>query len=365
MLVENIAVTLFDKIGPCACSHLLELCGSAHEMLSLNVDELIGRGVGAQTAASIVFHRDMMLHQAAHIALHCERAGVRVEVKGRDGYPRLLAECADAPHVLYVRGDLDLNAGRWMSVVGTRKATPMGVDACRHFVRDLAMAYPEAVVVSGLAFGIDKAAHLAAMDYRIPTVAVMAGWVDEIVPPSHFWIARKIVESGGAVVSDMPVGTIIKPANFLSRNRIIAGLSCATMVVESSARGGSLVTADIASSYDREVFAIPGRSEDLNFAGTNALIRSSKALLYQDISDVAVALKWERSCKERARSPCSLPGYLLDVFNQIPDTEPTTIEQVAQNMDMSLPMVSSALIQLEMYGHIKSLQGRLYQKMKY
>lgn len=192
----------------------------------------------------------------------------------------------------------------------------------------------------------------------------MAGWVDDIVPRSHYELARKIINQNGAIISDMPSGTVIQGSNFLSRNRIIAGISSATIVVESAAKGGSLVTADIAISYDRELFAIPGRIDDTEHQGTNVLIKSNKAILYQDISDIAQALAWVRATFT-PQNPSSLPEYLRQTFESISDTEPFTLDEICSQIGISISEASSRVIQLEIRGFIKSIQGRMYQKAKY
>lgn len=365
--IYDIALTLTPKVGHKTARQLIEIFGSAEAVFAASADDMRREGISDSLACSLVDSGQFA--RAEHIIEICASRAIRILAKDTPNYPQLLSECPDAPHILYVRGDLDFNHGKWVSIVGTRKATVSGVNYTSNIVRSLADSYDDLVVVSGLAFGIDKAAHMASIENRRPTVAVMAGWVEDIVPPSHYYIASKILASGGAVVSDMPPGSIIRGGNFLSRNRIIAGLSHATIVAESGSKGGSLVTADIALSYNRAVFAVPGRSDDENFSGTNALIKSSRAILYQDSSDVAAELGWVRNrgakIAEKPRLVEALSGSILNVYNAMPDTEPTTLEEIAARCDIALHTASSLLMTLEMRGHIKSLQGRLFQKAKY
>lgn len=365
--IYDIALTLTPKVGHKTARQLIEIFGSSEAVFKASVEDMRREELSDSLIGSLV--DSPQFARAEHIVEICASRNVRILAKGRPNYPQLLAECPDAPHVLYVRGDLNFNQGKWVSIVGTRKATVSGVNYTSNIVRSLAESYEDLVVVSGLAFGIDKAAHIASIENHRPTVAVMAGWVEDIVPPSHYYIGNKILASGGAIVSDMPPGSVIRGGNFLSRNRIIAGLSHATIVAESGSKGGSLVTADIATSYNRSVFAVPGRSEDENFAGTNSLIKSSRAILYQDSSDVATELGWVRNLgakmAEKPRLTEALSGAMLTVYNSMPDTEPTTLEEVAARCDIALHTASSLLLTLEMRGHIKSLQGRLFQKAKY
>ena len=363
-MIHDIALTLVEGVGSRTAAMLVDRFGSAEAVLAAGSRGLAQAGVPRNITES--FDQAALISSARSIEEQCARSGICILLRGGGGYPPLLDQCPDAPHILYVRGGLDLQRGKWISVVGTRKATPEGVQATERLVGDFAAAYDDGVVVSGLAFGIDKTAHTAALASGVPTVAVMAGWVDDIVPRAHFYIARRILQQGGAVISDMPPGTIIGKGNFLSRNRIIAGISHATIVAESAAKGGSLITADIASSYDREVLAIPGRPDDTNFAGTNNLIKSSKALMYQDISDLAQAMGWQRNAASRpAPNPSGLTGRLSETFKVMPDTGPVTLDEVMSRLAISAAEASSAMIQLEVRGFIKSLPGKLYQKAKY
>ncbi|MEG1414029.1 MAG: DNA-processing protein DprA [Mucinivorans sp.] len=366
-IIHDIALTLMPGIGPKHTIELLSIFGSSEAILSASVDSLRAAGIAQSIVSSIAAGADFA--RAQYIEQICSHKGIRILVRGTTDYPQLLAECPDAPHILYVHGALDFNQGHWLAIVGTRKATVAGANYVNEIVHSIASAFSDVVIVSGLAFGIDKAAHLAAIENNLPTVAVMAGWVEDIVPPSHHYIARRILSASGAIVSDMPPGTVIKGGNFLSRNRIIAGLSHATIVAESGVKGGSLVTADIANSYNRPVFAVPGRSEDENFAGTNALIKNSKAILYQDPSDIACEMSWPRlNVALASKNPAivgSLTGLMLTLFTAMPDTEPVTLEEMAAKCNIELHTTSSILMALEMRGFIKSLQGRLYQKAKY
>lgn len=364
MLVHDIALTLLPRIGPTTASILVGIFGSAESALRTTYADLVAAGVAPAIAR--ILRECSAWERAEQIVEICNRDGIRILVKGSVDYPALLAECIDAPHILYVNGAVDFNVGKWISVVGTRKATAQGVMATEHLVAHIAASWSDSVIVSGLAFGIDKTAHIAAIDNGLRTVAVMAGWVEDIVPPSHFYVARRILSSGGAIVSDMPPATTIKGPNFISRNRIIAGLANATVVAESGLKGGSLITADIAVSYDRALFAIPGRSSDSSFAGTNALIKSNKAIMYQDLGDMAAEMGWPRAdIKATIDRAENLPEFLMNVFQTMETNEPYTLDIIAQMADLTLPQASSALIALELRGVIKTMQGGLYQKTRY
>lgn len=363
-MIYDIALTLIDKIGPRTASTLLEAFSSAQAIFEADRQLLEEIQVGGSIIKSLLQNRDAALSNAAAIIEQCSRIGVVILAKSSAEYPKLLAQCPDAPNVIYVRGYVDFNMGKFISIVGTRAATQQGIAQTQTMVQDIALSYPDAVIVSGLAFGIDKAAHVAAIENRLKTVAVMAGWVDDIVPRAHYAVARKIINQNGAIISDMPPGTVIQGSNFLSRNRIIAGLSSATIVVESAAKGGSLVTADIALSYDRELFALPGRIDDIERQGTNMLIKSSKATLYQDISDIAQTMNWVRATFHK-QYPSNLPQYLRQTYEAIPDTEPFTLDALCSATGITISDASSRVMQLEILGFVKTIQGRMFQKAKF
>ena len=358
----SIALSLVPRVGSRNMRRLVAAFGSAEQVMRAGVERLTAAGASLRMAQEIA--GGATLERAMGIVELCERTGVRVLTEGMADFPRAFAECPDAPCVLYVRGGVDFNSGKWLSVVGTRNATPNGMAAAGRVVRDVALLYPDAVIVSGLAFGIDKAAHSAALQNRIKTVAVMAGWVDDIVPRSHYYLARQLLDAGGAIVSDMPPGTVIDRGNFLSRNRLVAGLSEATIVVESAAKGGSLVTADIAASYDKELFALPGPIGEPMCEGTNMLIRSNKAILYQSVEDVALALGWKRTAPEAPGDRMAqLSPRLQQAYADFPDGARLDVERLAELWSVPLWEASSIVGQLRARGLLAVDPYRCYYKV--
>ena len=205
-------------------------------------------------------------------------------------YPIRLKQCEDAPLNLFYKGNIDWENDKFISIVGTRKATNFGKSFTDKLVKDLAVYNP--VIVSGLAHGIDGAAHKAALKYGLKTIAVFAHGLDRVYPAAHANLAQTIT-TNGCLLSDYLSGTTPLPQNFASRNRIVAGLSDATIVVESAAKGGSLITADIANSYNREVFAVPGNPSEKNAKGCNYLIKSQQAILLESATDIIKGLNWD------------------------------------------------------------------------
>lgn len=360
---QSIALSLVPGIGSRHMRRLLEAFGSAEAVREAGVEQLMEAGLPLRLAQAVASKESD--GRAGSVLDLCEHTGVRVLTCDMPDFPRAFAECPDAPCVLYVRGDIDFNSGHWVSVVGTRNATPGGVAAAERVVRDLALRSSDTVIVSGLAFGIDKAAHVAALKYRIRTVAIMAGWVDDIVPRSHYYLARQILDAGGAIVSDMPPGTVIDRGNFLSRNRLVAGLSAATVVVESAARGGSLVTADIASGYHKELFALPGPIDAPTSEGTNMLIRSNKAILYQSAEDVWDALGW--SGEGAAAAAAVVRPVLTErqqrAYDAFPDGRRLDAETLAELWQVPLWEAASLVGQLRAKGVVAVDPYKCYYKI--
>lgn len=358
-MLYDVALTLTAKVGPKNIKKLLDAFGTAGNIFSAGYDALRSAGLSHGPAKEIA--GGVHLARGEEIIDSCRQQGIRILTAQMPEFPRNFTECADSPHVLYVRGNVDFNRGNWVSVVGTRKATDDGVVNCQRVVRDLALSFPEVVIVSGLAFGIDKTAHLAALKNGVTTVAVMAGWVDDIVPKSHYYLARQILENNGAIISEMPPGTVIERGNFLCRNRLIAGISEATIVVESASRGGSLVTADIAGSYHKEVFALPGRFGDTVAEGTNMLIRTQKAVMYQSVRDITDMLGWSVDTVEK--KPVFLGERLTKFYELIPAGKRLDLEELASLWNEPLHSGSSIAGQLRAAGLLAVDAYKMYYKV--
>lgn len=283
-----------------------------------------------------------------------------------DDYPVLLREIPDAPVVLYVLGDTDLNSQPSINIVGTRRCTAYGTSFCRSFVSDFAPYFPDALIVSGLAYGIDASAHQAALDNDIATVAVMAHGLDTIYPAAHRDLARRIISSGGAIVSEYPSGTRPYRQNFLQRNRIVAGLCELTFVIESEVRGGAMSTANQAFSYSREVFALPGRVSDVTSSGCNRLISLSKANIFTSLADMMNLMNWKipgigAPAPRKSLFP-ELEGDMAVVYNAVKDArQPLHIDQIHMQTGLSMPSLMAALTDLEFEGIIVKLPGARYE----
>ncbi len=263
-------------------------------------------------------------------------------------YPERLTHCVDAPILLYVKGDSNLNYKKVVSIVGTRNATPQGYEVCKQFVRDLSAKFSNIIVVSGLAYGIDICAHRAALENGVPTAAVLAHGLDRIYPAMHRKTAIDMLDAG-ALVTEFPSGTQPERFNFVRRNRIVAGLADALVVIESSSKGGSLITAEIANSYYREVFAVPGRVTDAASVGCNTLIASDRAILMQDIKGFIDHMGWDDSVKPQPRQKelfLQLTETEERVFDALNKVESIHVNMLAIELDVPVSELFFTLLEL-------------------
>ncbi len=290
-LKYRIALTMAPDIGPVTAGKLIGKLGSARAVFMQHREILEGiRGIGPRLSASI--KTPALLMQAEREIEFLEKHHVSALRIEDPEYPGHLKQCADAPILLYTRGDRGLHCRHSLSVVGTRRATSYGRDVCREIIKGLSEKVEDLVIVSGLAYGIDVIAHRAALEFGLPTVAVLGHGLATIYPHAHREMAKKIID-GGALVTDFHSKTGPERNNFLRRNRIIAGLSQATLVIESAETGGALITADLADSYHRDVLAVPGRVSDTRSRGCNGLIKNNQAVLVESSDDVIRQLNWE------------------------------------------------------------------------
>ncbi len=282
-----------------------------------------------------------------------------------DDYPARLREAFDAPLSLYVLGDANLDCAHPIALVGTRRCTNYGLNYTSSLVSGLAEYFPDLTVVSGLAYGIDAAAHRTALDNNLPTLAVMAHGLDMIYPARHRNLAKEIVEKGGAIISEYPHGIKPFPNNFLQRNRIVAALSDVTVVVESDIKGGAMSTARLAQAYNREVIALPGRVTDQSSLGCNHLIRTNGASMAGTPKEVAAQTGW-------VFNEVRLESQQLNLFPEISgdsqiiydhlrfQDHPITIDEICHLTSLPISTLSALLSELEFDGIISRLPGNRY-----
>lgn len=275
-----------------------------------------------------------------------------------------LAEAPDAPTMLFTMGNCDLNAKHIISIVGTRHATAYGKSFVNRLIADIAASLDDVVVVSGLAYGIDIAAHEACLKQGIPTVAVLAHGLNTIYPSSHRRYAADIIHSNGMLITEYTSQSSINKGNFVARNRIVAGLSDCTIVVESAKHGGALITANIAQSYNREVFAVPGRTTDEYSAGCNHLIQNNGAQLVTNLDDIIESMHWAK--KESAVTPQQktlfpeLSPEEEAILQIIKEQDSVHINTLAQTLKKPVYQLLSTLVEMEFKGIVSSLPGSRY-----
>ena len=297
-----------------------------------------------------------------------QKNGIDAICIGDRRYPSRLRECPDAPLVLFFKGNTNLNALRIVSLVGTRNATDYGRQLCNDFIRDLKTLCPEVLIVSGLAYGIDIAAHRAALEHQLPTVGVLAHGLDRIYPAVHRKTAIEMLEQGGLLTEYM-TGTNPDRQNFVQRNRIVAGMADATIVVESAGKGGALITAGLATDYHRDCFAFPGRVGDPFSLGCNALVRDNKAALILSAEDFVKAMSWDLSLTHKQTPQAIQRQLFLDLSPEEealvaalrPHRDGLQINLLVVEADIPINRASALLFELEMKGVVKALAGGVYK----
>ena len=299
----------------------------------------------------------------------CRKGKIRCLGLNDEDYPQRLKDCNDAPVLLYFRGSANLNSQHIVSMVGTRQITNYGKDLCRSFVRDLKQVCPDALVVSGLAYGVDVNCHRAALEQGLETVGVLAHGLDQIYPRHHRETAKQMVDQGGLLTEYMS-NTVIDKRNFVQRNRIVAGVSDAVIVVESATKGGSLITAEIAQSYNRQVWAFPGRVFDTYSSGCNMLIFKNKASLLTNAEDFCLEMGWtddvqhQKQLSEGIQQELFADDYSAEeqaVLQALARDDSKQINVLAVETNIAIGELSSLLFSLEMKGAVQSLVGGRYK----
>jgi DNA processing protein len=361
-LAYKIAISLIPGIGSVTARNLIAYVGSVEGVFHEKEKNLMKiPGVGEVNAQRIV--RQNVLERAKREVDFILKNQIQTLFYLDDNYPARLKSCNDSPIILYFKGNTNLNEQRIISVVGTRSATNYGKEICDELIRSFSERSYKMLVISGLAYGIDVHAHKACLKYNMPTVAVFAHGLDTIYPSLHASVAAKMLENGG-LLSDFVSDTVIDRQNFLRRNRIIAGLADATIIVESAEKGGALVTADIANSYNRDVFAFPGRNNDPFSRGCNKIIKLNEAVLVENAADIEKAMNWDVKITSPRVFQTSLFEALTDEEHKITELlkeGDRFVDEITTETQMSMSKVSSLLLGLEFKGLVVSLPGKMYR----
>ena len=366
MTIEDIALQMTPGIGVKGAVHLLGLFGDAQGIFAAPAGELAARaGLREDIIRHIVQRKSFP--EAEKELVHCRRNSIAAIASTDPEYPPLLREIPDYPHVLYVKGDAATLSARCIAMVGTRRATPYGQTMCNRLAEGLAAQVPGLCIVSGLAFGIDVAAHRAALAAGVPTVAVLANPLPGVMPAQHTAVARDLLDHGGALVTELHSQTRQNGTAYLARNRIIAGLSAGCVVVESPDSGGSLATAHCADGYDRSVMAVPGRATDSMSSGTNRLIRNRKAQLVMTADDIVRELMWDLGAEPATfRKKPSTPELTPDeagLLGCFRTDDPLPLETLSELSGLHPGELATLLVGLELAGAVRQLPGNRYMRL--
>lgn len=364
--IDDIALSMQAHIGVRGVVHLLRTFGSAEAVYTASLDELVGRAELQESLAREILARKT--HKAADRELaYCARHGIEAVASTEENYPSLMRETDDYPHVLYIKGSVEVLNSLTLSMVGTRHISQYGVTMCERLVEGLSRRLPRLAIVSGLAFGVDVNCHRAAIRHGLPTVAVVANALPAVTPTQHTAFAREIVDEGGAIVTELHSQTKQNGRYYIPRNRLIAAMSGGTVVVESGASGGSLHTAAMADGYNRTLMAVPGRITDMTSEGCNALIRNRKAALVTSADDIVAEMGWdlhEQECLPSASEPViELSRDEAGLFSLIGDSDPISIVQLQELTALDMGTLSTLLLNLELAGAIRQVPGKMYLRM--
>lgn len=357
--LEKIALGLLPGIGDVLAKKLLSYCGTAEEVFKIKKSRLLKiPGIGTKLADAITSQG--VFKRAEKELRFIEKENIQMFFFGDEDYPKRLRHCPDGPLLLYFKGQADFNQQKIIAVVGTRKATDYGKSICTELMEGLKAYSP--LVVSGLAYGIDIHIHKESLKQDISNIGVLAHGLDIIYPPAHRTIALKMQGCGG-ILTEFMTQTQPGRENFPRRNRIIAGLADAVVVVEARILGGALITADIACSYNRDVFAFPGRSSDVFSAGCNELIKSNKAQLITSVNDLVYYLGWEnKKIENRVQRTLMFDcteeeKIILEVLRE----KNLGIDDLQFKSKLPVSKASAALLNLEMNGVVRMLPGKVYE----
>lgn len=360
-LFHQIALTLIPGVGSVNARLLLKHFGTAEDLFKAKKSQLLAiPGIGEKTAASILQHD--FFERVEQELDFVEKYKIRTFFYTDHDYPKRLRTCFDAPTLLYYKGNADLNSTRVVSIVGTRNATSYGRELTNALVEELVRH--NVLVVSGLAYGIDAMAHKACLKQGIATVGVVGHGLDRIYPAQHRSLAEKMVSHGG-LLTEFPSQTVPDRENFPKRNRIVAGMADATIIVEASLTGGALITAELANSYNRDVFSFPGNINEEFSAGCNFLIKTNRANLITSAKDLEYLLGWSgpevKEEKVQLSLPLNLSGAEKKIADVLKNNGPTGVDDLALQTQLPQSKLSITILGLEMQGIIVALPGKIYK----
>ncbi len=350
------------KLGDSSIKKLIREVGSAEEVLVEKPNDLLKiDGIGVVKIRDL--HNPEHRKAAENELKFIQENNINYQIYDQADYPEKLKHCIDGPVVLFSSGNIDLANKKILSIVGTRQVTRYGVQFCEELIEALTPIDP--VIVSGFAYGVDITAQRAAVKHNLQTIGCLAHGLNQVYPKVHKKYVTEIEENGGFFTDFWSTDTFDRK-NFLGRNRIIAGLSEATVVIESADKGGSLVTADIANSYNRDVFAVPGRANDPLSKGCNMLIKTQRAHMLTSAADLIYMLNWKLDTKQQQSTVqkqlfVELEGEEKKIYNYLNENGKELLDVIALQCELPTFKVASVLLNMELKGVVKPLPGKLFE----
>ena len=355
-----LALLKVDGVGDIMAKKLLTHCSNAEAVFKTNSNQIAAiDGVGAVLLKNL---KDKLVFEKANQELEFIKANnIKVSFFQDENYPDRLKHCIDSPVLIFSAGNINLKNKKIISIVGTRQITSYGTEFCRKLIEDLAPLDP--VIVSGFAYGVDIVAHQLAMDYNLQTIGVLAHGLNQIYPKTHKKYVAKMEENGGFMTEFWSSSNPDKE-NFVRRNRIVAGMTEATIVIESADKGGSLITANIANDYNRDVFAVPGRVTDKYSQGCNDLIKTQKANVLTSAADLVYILNWDIENKSKTIQKqlfVELEPDEQKIYDFLLKNGKELLDIIALQCDFPIYRISGILLNMELKGVIRPLPGKLYE----
>lgn len=358
----EIALTLIPYIGDVYGKKLVAYCGGAEAVFRENKKALRQISGISENAINSIESKDVMIRAEEEMRF-IEQNDIKPLFYLDTDYPKRLQHCHDSPLMLYYKGNADLNAAKTVGIVGTRNITDYGRYVTEKLIEGLSS--DDVLIISGLAHGVDAMAHRTALKYDLATVGVLGHGLQTVYPAENRNLSKKMIEKGG-ILTEFVSGTKPDRENFPRRNRIVAGMVDCLVVVESALKGGAMITADIANSYDREVFAMPGRVGDIYCEGCNHLIKVNKANLLVNAADIRYVMRWDVDTKVVAKQMRMFRDFseeekkVMDVFT---NTGAVHLDDIIVGTDLSPSKIASVLLSLEFDGVLTALPGKRYQKL--
>ena len=355
-----LALQKVEGVGDIVAKKLLSHCGNAESVFKTKSSQLSSiDGIGSVLLSKL---KNKTIFERAEAELKfIKNNEINIAFFQDDNYPSRLKHCIDGPLLLFSSGNIDFSSRKIISVVGTRQITSSGTEFCKKLISDLAPLNP--IIVSGFAYGVDIVAHQAAIENNLQTIGVVAHGLDQIYPSVHKKYVAKMEKNGG-FMTEFWSGTSPEKENFVKRNRIVAGMSEATIVIESADKGGSLITANLANDYNRDVFAVPGRTSDKFSQGCNNLIKTQKANLLTSAADIVYILNWdleEKSKPVQKQLFVTLENDEQKIYDYLLKSGKEILDIIALECDFPIYKISGILLNMELKGVIRPLPGKLFE----